>query len=46
MEIAAREINLKSRIVYYGFNGLIIFDMILIISAIIFQLPKDIIIGI
>ena len=37
MEIAGREINFKSKIVYYGFNGLIIFDMILIISAIIFH---------
>lgn len=46
MKIADREINLKSSLVYYGFNGLIILDMILIISAIIFHLPKHVLIGI
>lgn len=42
MEIMGKDIDLKHIIWYYGFNGLIILDIILITIAMIFQIPDNV----
>lgn len=46
MKILGKERNLKFFLWYYCFNGLVIIDMFLITIAIIFQIPKNILINI